>query len=194
MVFGVSVGWEDMTSADSVYGKGVGFFAVVSKSSAEDRGCVELVASKFSHQTCASPIKQSPTDQFFHGRNGSISEGFFDIPEASRIDLVGKPSLLLGDFSLQLFNLCGALGLLEFLDEFIQIGFDLVDLGIRIASYHGWLPRIVSGKVAPVPLCSDVVQLSEHAPADQVNGVIVQDAVVSLVSCSQVKRFAGLAF
>ena len=41
-----------------------------------------------------------------------------------------------------------------------------------------------------MPLGSDVVQLSEHSPADQMHCVVVENTVVALVAGGQVQRFA----
>ena len=167
----------------------MGFLSIGAQSAAEDGGCIELVTPELTHQARTGSIEESPTDELFHRRNRSISDRLFLVTEPNRIDRIGKPCFLLSDLSLELFDFRWTLGLLQILDILVQIRFDAIGLGIWITTDHWGLPRIVPRQVSSVPLSADVVELAEHTPTDQMDCVVVQNAVVPLVAGCQVERF-----
>jgi hypothetical protein len=71
------------------------------------------------------------------------------------------------------FNFRRVLGLIEFLDILLVISLDLVHLAVGISADQGWLPGVVARQIATMPLGSDMVELSEHSPTQQVNSVVV---------------------
>ena len=70
--------------------------------------------------------------------------------------------------------------LLQFLVQLV--GLQIVGLG-RLG--HRLLPTVVTRQVAAVPLGADVVQFAQSALADQIDRVIVENVVVSLVAGGQ---------
>ena len=62
-------------------------------------------------------------------------------------------------------------------------------MGLRIVGLgrlgHRLLPAIVARQVAAVPLGADRVQLAQHALANQLHRVVIQNVVVTLVTGGQ---------
>ena len=78
----------------------------------------------------------------------------------------------------------------------LQLGFQIPDLvADRIVQFAVAIallatgqvlgPAVLAGQVTTMPLGLDVVQLPQHAPANQIHGVVVEHAVVALMTGGQ---------
>ena len=211
MVLDVAVGREERAVGGPDHAQGVLRVAVVNRGD-EDAGGVQLVAAQLGHQARPGPVPQAPADQLFDCRSrvDHLARGVLDllllVAELRGVDdLVGDLGLNLDDLSLDERDLLldgshvagDLLGLfLGFelklffcFEQALQVVVEL--LGQRIVEFallrHRLLPAIVTGQVVAVPLGADVVQLAQHAAANQVDRAIVEDVVVPLVAGDQVQ-------
>ena len=113
----------------------------------------------------------------------------FDIAMAGGVDLlVGIPSFPLSHLVCQLLDRQWVGGRVQLSLETVELVDDLVDRPFTAGKRH--LPTIAAWQIAAMPLGTNVVQLSEQAETQQVHCVVIQHAVVALVSGGQMQ--AGL--
>ena len=148
------------------------------------------MAAKFGHQAAARAVPEPPADELLHRRpRRAVGQRHLRVAMLRSLDRrVGDLGLELGDLLLQRIDV-GRLGGGEILLPAREL------LGQRRVVGHGRLPGVVAREVTPVPLGTDRVQIAEQFRlADRVHGVVVEDAVMPLVSGGQdLARLAGHA-
>ena len=187
VVVDFTVSREDAPVADGRHGQRLHLLPVAAHRRHEDPRRVELMAAKLGHQAAAGAVPEPPADQFLERRpRRAVAEGHLRVAKLLRVDiLVEDLGLHLGDPLLERIDV-GRLGVVEIL---LPAG----ELFQRpIVARHRRLPGILAGEIAAVPLGPDRVEIAEELRlADRVDGVVVEDAVVSLMAGGE--DLAGVA-
>ena len=145
------------------------------------------MATKLRHQSATGSIPQSPSNHFLEGRTNTAV--CVDIVTRNVTVLLGIDRLVL-DQLLPLGNLLGVLQpvfaggswVIEVLFELSQLVTNLVEGAIRclLTAWNRQRLGIFSWCIVSVPLGSNMVDLSEQAPADQVDRVVIELSLIHI--------------
>ncbi len=201
VVFAIAIEREQAAAAYRGDGqrRGMVEFAIFGGCRADqDSGGIELMAAQLGHQPRAGAIPEPPTDQLFERRPlVAARQSQLLVTMFSGVDLlVLDLGLNLGDELDRMFVLRS--GGVLCIDHRFQVGNVLIEfletgnLGewILVVGRQRHLPAIVARQIAPMPLSADVVNVSQETMRDQPLGVVVEDAVIALMTDGE--KLAGL--
>ena len=187
MVVDLPVGRENAAVADGRHRQRLDLLPLAVGRRHKDARRVELVATQLRHQAAAGPLPEPPANEFLERRpRGAVGHGQRGVAMLCRVDVgVEQLGLGLGDPLPQGVDVGG----LRFVERLLPTRELLEE---HLVARHRRLPGILAGKIAAVPLGPDRVEVADQASgADRVDGVVIQDAVMSLVAGGQ--EFARLA-
>ena len=169
---------KDTAIADRRHRQRLDLLALAMHGRHKNTSGVELMAAQLRHQASAGAVPEPPADELFHGRpRAPVGQSH------RRVAILGGIDQRVGDLGLELCDSLrehgdvGGLGGIEVLLPADKL------LGKRLIAGHRWLPAVVAGQVAAVPLGPDRMQVAKQAGlADRVDRVVVEHAVMPLVA------------
>jgi hypothetical protein len=179
-----------MPAADGMNRQGLSFLAVLPQRGNENRSGIQLMAAQFGHQSAPRPLEQPPATEFFQRRAFVIAIFLVQVAEVFGLDrLVGVPGGPLRDLPRQFFACLGIFGSLEIRLEPLQLIFDAIHHPAGADNFFAagqWLlPTVAARQIPAMPLGANVVDFAEQSPAQQVDGVVVENVVVPLMPHGQ---------